>query len=452
MEYEKNGIHAEGKTKRIWETGDTDIVRVESKNDITAFDDAQFTSIMPDKAVLANITTCRVFELLEEAGLPVAYLNQISNTEFRAINTRMIPLEIVARRLAGPKSSYVSRYPHLGEDRSDKKPYRFHQLKTEVFLKTTKGKVIVAGKMIWGGLDPAKGEEDPLVADPYQEIWKFVHSKKPFGTPEYDLKKAIPRNIIISDAHLKKVMKLIKQCFLVLEGAFKALGFRIPDIKVEFGINSSGELLISDVLDNDSWRLSDFAWEEYSKQYYRDLIKTNPGGLTEDQLREVARRYRVVAELAKSFRIPNQALVFWRGSKDDPFLELEIEDKYRNLPGVHIENIAESGHKSPRKCADRINELETKYPDGGVIVLNVGRSNGAGPPLASRTTWPVISIPKDYEKFPEDVHSSVHLPSKVPNLTIWPESNAIRAALNILALKNPAVYAARQMEIEELDY
>jgi phosphoribosylcarboxyaminoimidazole (NCAIR) mutase len=55
------------------------------------------------------------------------------------------------------------------------------------------------------------------------------------------------------------------------------------------------------------------------------------------------------------------------------------------------------------------------------------------------------------EENPEDIWSSVRMPSSVPLATAWPEANAILLAMEILGQKNPAIYAIRQMGIERLD-
>ncbi|MBI1957121.1 MAG: hypothetical protein HYS44_01535 [Candidatus Niyogibacteria bacterium] len=63
---------------------------------------------------------------------------------------------------------------------------------------------------------------------------------------------------------------IAQQNFLILEAAWAKLGFRLADFKVEFGIDvTTGELLLADVIDNDSWRLLE--GERYlDKQNYRD--------------------------------------------------------------------------------------------------------------------------------------------------------------------------------------
>jgi phosphoribosylcarboxyaminoimidazole (NCAIR) mutase len=55
------------------------------------------------------------------------------------------------------------------------------------------------------------------------------------------------------------------------------------------------------------------------------------------------------------------------------------------------------------------------------------------------------------DSFPEDVWSSVRMPSKVPMATVWPESNAMLLASEILSQKNPVLYQKRQIMIEKQD-
>jgi phosphoribosylaminoimidazole-succinocarboxamide synthase len=81
----------EGKTKKIYQvTGDSDLVTVISKDDITAGDGAKH-DIISDKGRLANRTTCNVFRLLKACGLPVGFEKQDSTNSFIAPKCLMLP-------------------------------------------------------------------------------------------------------------------------------------------------------------------------------------------------------------------------------------------------------------------------------------------------------------------------------------------------------------------------
>ncbi|MCK4822165.1 AIR carboxylase family protein, partial [bacterium] len=118
---------------------------------------------------------------------------------------------------------------------------------------------------------------------------------------------------------------------------------------------------------------------------------------------------------------------------------------------VEVVEVIYSGHKSTKASINKLNEIVGNYPDGGVIIAKVGRSNGLGPILAAHTTWPVIAIPATLKSFPNDIWSSVRMPSLVPMATAWPDKNAIRLAVNFLAAKNPALHMWSQKQMESLD-
>ena len=440
MNYQKGNLLTEGKTKRIWNIEDKpEIVIVENKKAITAFDDPSFTKEFDTKADYSTNTTCRVFELLQKAGIPVAYQEQISSTEFLAKNCTMIPLKVVARRFIVPESSYLKRHPELTSQVTNKNPHRFHRLIIEFFLKTTKGRLLgFANKRIVEGLDPKKGEEDPFIVNPYEKEWHLFHSKKPFWDSEANFNKTASAIDVLGDDfrdEIKSMENILRKVFLVLEGAWNTMGLRIIDIKIEFGIAADlNRLVVADVIDNDSWRLCDANWQELSKESFRQG----------EELSEVEKKYGIVSSMVNQIRIPKQILVFWKGSKSDDSPNFQI-------PYIDTKEIILSGHKSPRKALNQLDRIIREYPDGGVIVAKVGRSDGLGPMLAARTNWPAIAIPATIDKSPEDIWSSIRMSSNVPLLTAWPEENAMLAAQNILAQKNPLLYMQRQKQIEELD-
>jgi len=418
---------AKGKTKEIWGTDNPNVVIMKNLRNITADNDPNKTRAFETKAISATTTTCRVFELLEQTGIPTAYIKQLSETEIVAKSCAMIPLEVIARRYA--VGSYLKRHPELGKEEGEM-PHRFHRLCFELFLKTTNGGLSIDGETLISGLTP--DEDDPFICNPFDNQWTLLHpkttDKKPLGN--VDNGKILPENIKI-----KQIEELTRKTFLVLEGAWNNLGYRLIDFKLEFGITNAGELVIADVIDNDSWRLRTADWEELSKQVFREGHPLN----------EVENKYARVAQLVSQFRIPKQALVFWRGSESDKLPEV------CHIEGLHIEQPVISAHKKPTYAIEELERIHTVYPEGGVIIALVGMSNGLGPTLSARTDWPVISVCTTANEHPEDVWSNLRMPSDVPNLTVLSPKNAVLSALNILGEKNPVIYAFRRMAIESLD-
>lgn len=438
MDWKKEEMLTEGKTKRLYKAeNNKHFLVIENKNEITKNDNPDETKQMASKAKFSTTTTSIVFELLKKAGISVAYECQLSETEFLAANCKMISLEVVIRRYA--VGSYLNRYPNL-ERKKGEVPHRFHRLVFELFLKTTGGKIITKDGEVCGTMpdDPVKGRpiDDPFISNPESDIWDIKHPKFPSWDEKPNFNRAVFRhNILPKGVTVEKIEEIARKVFLVLEGAWAQLGFRLVDFKIELGIDKNGNLLVADVIDNDSWRLRTNDWQELSKQLFRDNA----------EMAEIADKYALVAGLVGRFAVPKQAIVLWRGSDKDTPPDIP------ELAGVKKVNIVKSGHKSPGACLQVLEDVLADYPEGGVILAVVGKSNGLGPTLAARTSWPVIAVPVTAKERPHDVWSSLEVPSDVPLLTILSPRDAILAALNILAQKNPIAYMHRQYAIEALD-
>ena len=231
---------------------------------------------------------------------------------------------------------------------------------------------------------------------------EFFLNNKSNSTPlgEEECSQFLPEGI-----EWKQMEELSRKTFMVLESAWNNLGYRLIEIQIELSVTDEGKLVITDVVNSN-----------------------------EEQMKAVS-----------LFRIPKQALVFWRGSESDKLPEVP------GLPGLHIEQPVISAHKKPTIAVEELERIHSVYPEGGVIIALVGMSNGLGPTLSARTDWPVISVCTTANEHPEDVWSNLRMPSEVPNLTVLSPKNAVLAAFNILGEKNPAIYACRRMAIEALD-
>ena len=409
---------AEGKTKKIHAIkGSSDLVTVVAKDDITAGDGAKH-DIIPDKGRLATLTTSNVFRLLKACGLPVAFVEQDSAISFSAPKCEMLPYEVVTRREA--HGSYLKRNPHLS------KGQLFPRLIVEFYLKTKdkawKGKPLVA--------------DDPFMqfSDDGAQI-KLFNPAKPMPGQEPFL--VLPASDVFTRKdeakNFAEMSRVARQAFLVLEKAWQLEGGTLVDLKVEFGYDSKGNLLLADVIDNDSWRVIE-SGAYIDKQVYRD------GGALDD----VAAKYRHVAEVTARFHLPRQKIILWRGSdkdKTDAF-----SDALGDLKDM-MTVVTCSIHKEPVNGAAVFHRLIQEIPDT-VVIANIGRSNGAGPVLSAMSTVPVITVPASAKEFPEDVWSSLRVPSAVPVMTVLEPSNAVLAALQILSARNPKLYARIRGEIE----
>ncbi|MFA6963281.1 MAG: phosphoribosylaminoimidazolesuccinocarboxamide synthase [Patescibacteria group bacterium] len=459
FDFPKGGKVIEGKTKALYEVLDyPGLLIAEYKSDITAFDDPRFTTVFGTKARDSNAVTCRIFELLQQAGLPVAYLGKLSETEFVAPRVQMAPVELITRRFVHPKGSIRKRRPELPPH------YRFGELTFEVCLKTHNG-----GKYtnIFGAeVDLAlprvddKPTDDPMVLNPLADEWKLI-GKSPLYDPE--VIATVKRDEVLHGVdEITEYRRLLHAAFLIIEAFFKLIGWTTYDLKVECGrlkedfqpevgpLLKAGTIVIADVIDHDSWRVLDESGREMSKQVFRDMILA--GKLDQD---EIAQIYSSVVRAVENFRVQEQALVLWRGSEDDNFPDLQLNGSMgrldlNNLPGIKVERITGSGHKQTIACLDRLNALQARYKYGAIIV-EVGRSNGLGPTLAAHTIWPVISRPASLEKCPGDIWSNLRCPSNDPMATIIDKGNAVLFALRQLAPLNPYVAAWLQYGVEQLE-
>lgn len=421
---EKNGqqlkndvtFFAEGKTKIVWQCIDNpDLCIIESKNDITCVGKGMH-DVIENKAFFANQTTCNVFKLLAECNIPVAFQKELSDSKFLAKLCTMIPYEVVVRRAA--HGSFLKRYPHL------KKGHNFSNLIVEFFLKTSNQK--------WEQFNlPC---DDPFI--------QFIDNKANLFEPDKALVTSIPflilENYPLKDKQelLEHIAQLARQTFLVLEKAWQKLGKKLVDFKVEFGIDSKGNVLLADVIDNDSWRLLENNMY-LDKQVYRD------GG----NINTVAELYKRVAHLSNQFEVPKQRIIIWRASEKDD-IEPLINELKNYTGALELTTVTYSLHKEPAKAYYTLQNLVDEIPNSVLIAL-VGRSNGAGPTLAANTTIPVITVPMGWQNFPEDVWSSLRVPSLVPLLTVLDVQNAALAALQILALQSPHLYALLRLKQEK---
>ncbi|KAM6439780.1 bifunctional phosphoribosylaminoimidazole carboxylase/phosphoribosylaminoimidazole succinocarboxamide synthetase isoform 3-T3 [Liasis olivaceus] len=386
----------EGKTKEVYELPTyPGCVLLQSKDQITAGNAAR-KNIMEGKAAISNTTTACVFQLLQESGIKTAFVRKHSDTAFIAAHCEMIPIEWVCRRIA--TGSFLKRNPGVEEG------YKFYPPKIEMFYKDDAAN------------DPQWSEEQLI------EV-KFKLAGLEIGQTEVDIMAQSTRAI-----------------FEILEKAWQPQNCTLVDLKVEFGVNvATKEIVLADVIDNDSWRLwpSGDRKQQKDKQSYRDLKEVTP-----EALQMVKRNFEWVAERVELLLKPQSQgrVVVLMGSTSD-LGHCEKIKKACGSYGVPCELRVTSAHKGP----DETLRIKAEYEGDGiptVFVAVAGRSNGLGPVMSGNTAYPVVNCPPlSADWGAQDIWSSLRMPSGLGCSTILSPEGAAQFAAQIFGLNDHCVWA-----------
>lgn len=97
----------------------------------------------------------------------------------------------------------------------------------------------------------------------------------------------------ISASDVEVMSRTSEVVFEILERAWASIDCALIDMKIEFGVAPSGEIVLADIIDADSWRL----WPSgdrrlmKDKQVYRDMAN-----VTAEGLQEVKRNFEWIAD------------------------------------------------------------------------------------------------------------------------------------------------------------
>ena len=175
---------------------------------------------------------------------PTHYIGMIGDDMNLVQRCAMIPLEVVMRRIA--TGSYIKRNTDVPEGT------RFDPVLIETFYK-----------------DDAN--HDPQVND-----------------------EQIREMGLATAEEIEFLRETGRKVFEILEEAWAGLDVTLVDCKIEFGRTDDGQILVADVVDNDSWRI----WpggekgRMLDKQVYRNMPK-----VTDERLRDLLEKYAQVAAL-----------------------------------------------------------------------------------------------------------------------------------------------------------
>ena len=300
----------EGKTKTIAPAfNDPTVVLITTKNSLTG-NDGLLQENLP-LAIDKTEQTCNVFGLLEQQGIPTAFQKQTSETSFLASSCAMLPLECVARRI--PYGSYLKRHPSIqpptastiagigggGASGKFKEPMveYFHK-HSVVFTDASTPPVLMLEatareKYMKDGKWTREVYTDPLIIhNSYNNKWRLHPAKMNLsGHSGSYLMEMLP---LETEKTMRIIEGLVTAAFKVLEAAWNEFEITLVDLKVEVGRRvDTKELVIADVIDNDSWRI----WPEGdpTKQLDKQAFREGAEPAT------VLEKYRIVTGYTKQF-------------------------------------------------------------------------------------------------------------------------------------------------------
>lgn len=196
----------EGKAKVIYKTEDPEIFLTYFKDDATAFNAKKKGTIQGKGEINCTISSA-LFQRLESLNIATHYLQQKSPREMLVKAVKIIPLEVVVRNIA-------------------------------------------AGSLCrQTGLEEGKILPNPLV--------EFYLKDDSLGDPLLTVDRLLLLEVA-SQSQVEQLQNMALKINQYLQEFFHSCGIILVDFKLEFGLDSLGQLLLADEISPDTCRL----WDE----------------------------------------------------------------------------------------------------------------------------------------------------------------------------------------------
>jgi phosphoribosylaminoimidazole-succinocarboxamide synthase len=218
----------EGKAKRLWATENPDTLRMEFKNDATAFNGEKKASF-ENKGRLNNEISTLIYGFLEGAGVPTHFVRKIDETNVEVKKVTILMVEVIIRNLSA--GSYCKR-TGIEEGRVFSQPVIEFSYKSDEL-------------------------GDPLINDDYIR----------------EMGLASPEDL----AHLRKSALQVNS---ILTDFFAKCGLKLVDFKLEFGrlVSDPSKIVLADEISPDGCRLWDLKTGE---KMDKDRFRRDLGGVME---------------------------------------------------------------------------------------------------------------------------------------------------------------------------
>lgn len=218
----------EGKAKRLWATDDPNVLRMEFKNDATAFNGEKKSSF-EDKGRLNNAISTRLYQLLESEGIPTHLVRRLDDTNVEVHKVDILLVEVIVRNIS---AGSFSKRTGMAEGITFSRPIIEFSYKSDEL-------------------------GDPLINDDYIREMKLA--------TEGDL------------AHLRAQALKVN---VILTRIFDECGLTLVDFKLEFGrlAMDPSRIVLADEISPDGCRLWD---KKTGEKMDKDRFRRDLGGVME---------------------------------------------------------------------------------------------------------------------------------------------------------------------------
>ena len=220
----------EGKAKKVFAHDDENKVKIEFKDEATAFN-ALKKEKFEGKGKLNCLISARIFEILIKKNIPTHFIELENEYTMIAKKIKVIPLEIVLRNIA---------YGSLCKQTNIKPGTLLSKPLIDIYLKNDE-------------------LNDPLITKDRIELM----------------------NILSSD-DLELIINLTLKINLILKSFFKNIQLQLVDFKLEFGFDIRNNIILGDEISPDNCRLWDLNQKnDMIVSLDKDRFRNDLGGLIE---------------------------------------------------------------------------------------------------------------------------------------------------------------------------
>ena len=224
----------EGKAKKVYATTDENLCIVSYKDDATAFNGLKKGTIA-GKGVVNNRMTNMLMQILEKAGVPTHFVEELSDRDTVVKKVKIVPLEVIIRNVSA--GSFAKRY----------------------------------------------GVEEGIVFD--EPTIEFSYKNDDLGDPLINSYHALALHLATKE-EIETIKKYAFKVNEVLKAYFLHLGVKLIDFKLEFGRLPDGTIVLADEISPDTCRFWDAKTIE---KLDKDRFRRDMGGV-EDAYAEIFKR------------------------------------------------------------------------------------------------------------------------------------------------------------------